>query len=299
MRSGVLNFAFISCVLGLNLTSAAAELKRQTITAFDKYVAATEARINSEERSTGTFLYVDGQPADVMNASYVRLRKGEVLVEKSETKSPGVSSDVPDGMVHHWVGIVFIPGATLTQVLPIARDYDRRAELYKPEVSASHVISREGDDYRFFLRLYQRRFTTVVFNSEYVSHWGVVDSKRAYSHCISTKIAEVKDPNRPDGEEWPEGHGRGYLWRLNTYWRFEEKHGGVYLQCEALALTRDIPFGLGWLLKPLVTKIPRESLSRALGQTRTSVLEERKAASPKFKYFHIAGVTSRFDSPTF
>jgi hypothetical protein len=280
MRFGGLNFAFISCVLSLSLTSVAAELKRQTITAFDRYVAATEARINSEERSTGTFLYVDGQPADVMNASYVRLRKSEVLVEKRETNSPGVSSDVPDGMVHHWVGVIFIPGATLAQVLPIVRNYDRRAELYKPEVIASHMISREGDDYRFFLRLYQKRFTTVVFNSVYVSHWGEVDSKRAYSHCTSTKIAEAKDPNHPNGEEWPEGHGRGYLWRLNTYWRFEEKDGGVYMQCEALALTRDIPIGLGWLLKPLVAKIPRESLNRALAQTRTAVLEEMRAASP-------------------
>lgn len=280
MRFGVLIFATISCVLGLSPTSVAAELKRQTITAFDRYVAATEVRINSEERSTGTFLYVDSQQTDVMNGSYVRLRKGEVLVEKRETKSPGVNSDVPDGMVHHWVGIVFIPGATLAQVLPIVRDYNRRAELYKPEVTASHMISRQGDDYRFFLRLYQKRFTTVVFNSEYDSHWGEVDSKRAYSHCISRKIAEVKDPSRPDGEEWPEGHGRGYLWRLNTYWRFEEKDGGVYMQCEALALTRDIPFGLVWLLKPLVAKIPRESLNRALGQTRTAVLEEKKPASP-------------------
>jgi hypothetical protein len=277
---GVRNFAFISCVLGLSLTSVAAELKRETVTAFDRYVAATEARINSEERPTGTFLYLDGQPADAMKNSYVKLRNGEVLVEKKETKTPGFSSDVPDGMVHHWVGIIFIPNATLAKVLPVVRDYDRRAELYKPEVTASHIISRQGDDYRFFLRLYQKRFTTVVFNSEYVSHWGKVDSKKAYSHSISTKIAEVKDPDRPDGEEWPVGYGRGYLWRLNTYWRLEEKDGGVYMQCEAVALTRDIPFGLRWLLSPLVTKIPRESLSRALSQTRTAVLEENKATSP-------------------
>jgi hypothetical protein len=279
MRFGVRNFVLLFSVLGLSLTSVAAELKRETISAYDRYVAATEARINSEERPTGTFLFVDGQPSEAMNGSYVKLRNGEVLVEKMETKGPGVSSDVPGGMVHHWIGIVFIPGTTLAQVLPIVQDYDRRAELYKPEVSASHMISRQGDDYRFFLRLYQKRFTTVVFDSEYVSHWGKVGSKKAYSHCISTKIAEVKDPDRPDGEEWPVGHGRGYLWRLNTYWRFEERDGGVYMQCEAVALTRDIPVVLGWLIKPLVTKIPRESLNRALGQTRRAVLEENKAAS--------------------
>jgi hypothetical protein len=127
-----------------------------------------------------------------------------------------------------------------------------------------------------FLRLHQKRFTTVDFNTTYDVHWGSVDSGKVYSNSISTRIAEVKDPAKPEGEELPVGTGHGYLWRLNTYWRFEEKDGGVYLQCEALSLTRDMPTGLGWLLKPLVTSIPKQSLNRALGQTRTVVTEEAK-----------------------
>jgi len=273
------NFAPIVCLVGLILSSRAAELKQKTTTAFDRYVAATEARINSELRPGGIFLCVDAQQADAMKSSYNKLMNGEVLVEKRETKGPGLSSDVPEGMVHHWIGIIFIPGVTLAQLLPIVQDYDRRAELYKPEVTASHLIYHQGNDYRFFLRLYQKRFTTAIFNTEYVTHWGQVEPRKMYSHSISTKIAEVKDSDHPDGEEWPVGQGRGYLWRLNTYWRFEEKDGGVYMQCEALSLTRDIPLGLGWLLKPLVTKIPRESLNRVLSQTRTVVLEKKKAAS--------------------
>jgi hypothetical protein len=269
------SFACVVCLVGLCLASTAAELKQETTTAFDKYVAATEARINSTLHPGGAFLYVDNLPTEARKKSYDKLKTGEVLVEKREIKGPGLSLEVPHGMVHHWIAIIFIPGVTLTKVVPIVQDYDRRAELYKPEVTASHLISHQGDDYRFFLRLYQKRFTTVVFNTEYATHWGRVDPRRIYSNSISTKIAEVKDSNHPDGEEWPVGKGRGYLWRLNTYWRFEEKDGGVYMQCEALSLTRDIPFGLGWLLKPLVTKIPNESLNRALSQTRTAVLESK------------------------
>ena len=269
------NFAFIVCLIALPLASTAAELKQSTITAFDKYVAATEARIESELHPGGTFLYVDGLSTEALKRSYDKLKNGEVLVERRETRA--LSLDLPDGMVHHWIGIIFIPGVTLTQVIPIMQDYDRRAELYKPDVTASHLISHQGSSYRFFLRLYQKRFTTVVFNTEYVAQWGQVDPGRVYSHSISTRIAEVKDSAHPDGEEWPVGKGRGYLWRLNTYWRFEEKNSGVYMQCEALSLTRDIPLGLGWLLKPLLTKIPKESLNRALGQTRTVVLENKKA----------------------
>ena len=269
----------IVCLVGLSLRGTGAELKQKTTAAFDKYVALTEARINNELRPGGTFLYVDDLTENARQSSYDKLRKGDVLVERRETKSPGLSSDVPDGMVHHWVGIIFIPGVTLAGLLPIMQDYDRRAELYKPDVIASHLISHQGDDYRFSLRLYQKRFTTVVFNTEYVAHWGQVDPRKTYSHSISTRITEVRDSDHPDGEEWPVGEGRGYLWRLNTYWRFEEKDKGVYMQCEALSLTRDIPLGLGWLLKPLVTKIPRESLNHALGLTRTAVLEKKKAGT--------------------
>src|SRR5215472_4211087 len=270
------SFTCVVCLVGLCLASTAAELKQETTTAFDKYVAATEARINSTLHPGGAFLYVDNLPMEAMKKSYDKLKTGEVLVEKREIEGPGLSSEVPDGMVHHWIALIFIPGVTLAQVVPIVQDYDRRAELYKPEVIASHLISHQGDDYWFFLRLYQKRFTTAVFNTEYVAHWGKVDSKKMYSNSISTRIAEVKDSDHPDGDEWPVGQGRGYLWRLNTYWRFEEKDGGVYLQCEALSLTRDIPWGLGWLLKPLVTKIPKQSLDRALGQTRTVVEEKTK-----------------------
>ena len=163
------NFALIACLVSLSLASTAAELKQKTTAAFDKYVGGTEARINSELRPGGTFLYMDGLPTDAMKRSYDKLMNGEVLVEKLETRGLGLGSEVPDGMVHHWIGVIFIPGVTLGQVVPIMQDYDRRAELYKPEVTASHLISHQGNDYRFFLRLYQKRFTTAVFNTEYVT----------------------------------------------------------------------------------------------------------------------------------
>jgi hypothetical protein len=269
-------FSSLLLVAALCPVASAAELKQKTNTAFDRYVAATEARFANELRPGGTFLYIDAMNPDVRRQAYDQLKNGEILVEKLETKASGVSSDVPDGMVHHWVGLIFIPGATLAKTLPIVKDYDRRAELYKPDVSASRTISHNGDDFKMFLRLHQKRFTTVDFNTTYDVHWGRVDVSKVYSNSISTRIAEVKDPAKPDGEELPVGTGHGYLWRLNTYWRFEEKDGGVYLQCEALSLTRDIPTGLGWLLKPLVTSIPKQSLNRALGQTRNVVLQEEK-----------------------
>lgn len=256
--------------------AGAAELKQKTTVAFDRYVAATEARFANELRPGGPFLYIDALKNDDRQKAYEQLKQGEILVEKLETKAPGASADVPDGMVHHWVGLIFIPGATLAQTLPVVKDYDRRAELYKPDIIASHTTWHKGDDYKMFLRLHQKKFTTVVFNTDYDVHWGSVSATKVFSNSISARIAEVKDPDKPDGPELPVGTGHGYLWRLNTYWRFEEKDGGVYLQCEALSLTRDMPYGMGWLLRPLVTSIPKASLNRALGQTRKVVQEEGK-----------------------
>ena len=276
--SRILLTAFFCCS-ALRVTGLAADLKQKTTDAFNRYVAVTEERMTGELKADGKFLYPDhpaSEPSEEMRDAYARLKRGEILVERQETKLNGKDVDVPDGMVHHWVGLMFIPGANLAQTLAVVQDYDHRAELYKPEVIAAHVISHQGDDYKIFMRLYQRRFTTVGFNTEYAIHWGRVDEKKIYSNSISTRVAEIKDPSQPDGQELPVGHGNGYLWRLNTYWRFEEKDGGVYVQCEALSLTRDIPFGLAWLIKPLVTKIPKQSLNRALGRTREVVLEKMK-----------------------
>jgi hypothetical protein len=271
--------ALSATILILCCAASAAELKQKTTDAFNRYVAVTEQRMANELKSGSSFLYPD-HPAPngsgEMRDAYQRLKRGEILVVRQETTQDGKEVEVPDGMVHHWVGIVFIPGANLEQVVEVAKDYDHRAELYKPEVIAAHTIFHQGDEYRIFLRLYEKRFTTVVFNTEYNIHWGRVDDSKAYSDSLSTRVAEVKDPDHPDGGEEPVGQGHGYLWRLNTYWRFEEKDGGVYIQCEALSLTRDIPYGLGWLIKPLVTKIPKQSLDRALGRTREAVLERMK-----------------------
>ena len=277
IRSWHIATALALCLLPAGLL--AADLKPKTTAAFDKYVMATEQRFASELKPGGPFLYIDELSADKKQDSYQRLKNGEILIDKRETKAPGISTDVPDGLVHHWVALVFVPGVTLKQTIPLVQDYDHRAELYKPEVTASKLLSHQGDDYKIFLRLYQKKFTTVVFNTDYDVHWGTVSPTEVFSNSISTRIAEVKEASHPDGEEYPPGHGSGYLWRLNTYWRFDEKDGGVYIQCEALSLTRDIPTGLGWLLRPLVTSIPRNSLNRALGRTREVIEQHAKERS--------------------
>jgi hypothetical protein len=266
---------FVSFAALCGLACSATELKKETAAAFDQYVKATEARMAEELRPGGAFLYIDTLPRQEREAMYQQLRHGDVIVSRLETRTRSGRIPVPNGIIHHWVGIAFIPAANLRQVLRVAQDYQNRAELYKPDVIASRQIWHEGSDYKIFLRLYQKKFTTVVLNTEYTIHWGEVDSGHIYSTSYSTRIAEVRDPRKPDGPELPEGNDHGYLWRLYTYWRFAERDGGVYVQCEAVSLTRSIPFGLGWLIRPLVTSIPRQSLKGVLTRMREGVLHQK------------------------
>jgi hypothetical protein len=270
-------FVFFLCLSAP--PSNAAELKENTVAAFDTYVKATEARMVGELHPGGAFLYPDRLPTQNRNLIYEQLLGGEIVVSHLETTLEGKRISIPDGIVHHWVGMAFIPNSKLTSVLQVAQDYDHRAELYKPDVIAAKLIWHQGNDYKIFMRLYQTKFTTLVLNTEYQIHWSEIDSNHIYCNSYSTKIAEAVDPSKPDGPELPVGNDHGYLWRLYTYWRFAEKEGGVYVQCETISLTRDIPYGLGWLLRPLVTSIPKQSLNRVLGQTRTLVNERHQTST--------------------
>lgn len=255
----------LACLLALPL--AAAELKPETVAAFDRYVAATEQRIQRELEG-GPFLFVDELPEPQRQEQQARLKQGEVLIRKLETSDGGKKLEAPDALVHHWVGLVFIPGATLDRTLAFVQDYDHHQQHYAPEVVRSRLLERQGDHFRIFYRLRKKKVITVVLNTEYDARFVRDSPTRAHSASYSTRIAEVENAGEPGEREKPIGHDGGFMWRLDTWWRFEERDGGVYVQCEAVSLTRDVPTGLGWLIKPFITGIPKESLQFTLGKTR-------------------------------
>ena len=63
------------------------------------------------------------------------------------------------------------------------------------------------------------------------------------------------------------GQGHGFLWRLNAYWILEQRTEGVYLECRAISMSRDVPAALRWVVKPMLTSVPRESLQETLEAT--------------------------------
>lgn len=249
-----------------------ADLSPKTVEAFDRYVQLTEARINREVSQTEKFLQADELPQPRRSEVLASLKRGEIFMERLQTlDASDRKMEAPDAIIHHWLGAVFVPGANLPQVIALMQDYNQHQNIYKPEVVRSRLISREGNDFNIYYRLRKKKVITVMLNTYHDVHYFPVDSTRWYSRSYSTRIAEVENADTPEEREKPVGHDGGFLWRINSYWKFEQRDGGVYIECESISLTRDIPTGLGWLIKPFVTDIPKESLEMTMGSTRSAL----------------------------
>ena len=271
--------ALLAALCTLAAPTNAADLQQKTLNAFNRYVQATEAQVDSEIARRGPYLWVESLPEDRRAAAEAQLRAGQVVIERLDTLDPSHGGDrgkpiaVPDGMIHHWIGTVFIPGAMLAQTLAFEEDYDHHQDYFQPDVMRSKILRHDGNDFVIEMRLYKKKVITTVLDTEHQVHYTLVDSTHAWSRSRTTRIQEVENAGERDERLEPAGHDRGFLWRMNTYWRFEEKDGGTYVECQSISLTRDIPIGLGWLVGPYVTSVPRESLTFTLATTRSAMLK--------------------------
>lgn len=275
LSARILLFALFSLPAGLcppvAATPAPARLKPETQEAFDRYLRLTEARNDTELRRGTGLLWVDGLPESERAEAYAALKNSEVNTQKLETRENGAAIRCPGGLIHDWTGVVFILGAKLEDVLGVLEDYDKHAVYYAPDVERSRIESRDGGHFRVFLRFRRHKVITVVLDTEHAVEYFHDAPGRAHSRSSAVRIAEVEDPGKSEEREKTPGEDGGYLWRMETWWRMLESDGGVYVQSEVVSLTRDIPTGLGWLIGPFVTSIPKETLNFTLEATRKAV----------------------------
>ncbi len=257
----------------------AEQLKKETAAAFDQYIRLKEARAGRQISGWQAFLWIDALPKPIAREAYAKLKSGQVLIRRNQDCGVSDCSAVPGGLIHDWVGVVFIPGISLAQALKRLKDYDRDADYYHPEVLKSKLVDRSGDTFHVFLRLKQVHVITVVLDTEYEIHYRYLDEAHAVSRSYSTQIAEVENPDEANEHDRAPGDDRGLLWRLYSYWRFYQADGGIYIQCNAVSLTRDVPTGLGWLIRPFIRSIPSESLRFTLDSTRAALVNESRDAS--------------------
>ena len=141
---------------------ASARLHTETVAAFDRYVHLTEERNEAELKRGSAFLWIDSPSPAQRTEAYVALKRGEVQIEQLTTLDNGKPIGCPAGMIYHWVGVVFIPGAKLDDVLGVLEDYDHQSTYYSPDVERSKIELRDGDHFRVFLRFRRHKVITVV-----------------------------------------------------------------------------------------------------------------------------------------
>jgi hypothetical protein len=244
--------------------SGASELKEQTQVAWDNYIGSLCLRAEARTAES-PFLRISDLPERRRD-----VQAGEIVVWR---EGPGHEIAVPHGLIHHWMGAVFIPNVTIAQVLGVTRDYSHYPQIYRPAVLEAKELSATENNDRFSMLLMQKvLFVNAAMKGEYEAQYVQVDAKHWYSISRSLRLQAIEKFGQPDMQVLPPDHGPGYVWRLYSFTKFEESDGGVYVEIEAIGLSRDIPIMLRWLVDPIVEHLPRNSLHATLAATRDAVL---------------------------
>jgi len=268
---GIFPMAMAYLTLG-TMPATAADLQAETLKAWEDCVAMTERRIRSELSSQNGFLALDFQDSSESTRERQAVLRGQIPIKKMATGVAGSRSiHVPDGMIHHWRGSVFIPGVTLDFVLSRVNNpgiEDTRQE----DVLDSRVLERTPGQLKLFLKLQRSKIVTVVYNTEHLVRYQRHGNGQASSSSIATKISEIERIEGNAEREKPEGHDRGFLWRMNSYWRYQEVAGGVIVECESMTLSRSIPSLLEFVIRPIINSVARESMHRTLESMRIRMM---------------------------
>jgi len=243
-------------------SSHGAELKDETVKTWDAYIQTANSQMG--DRLHGHFLWVDEVP-DRVN----RVRAGKILISPVGQQNP---KPVPSGLIHDWIGAAFIPDARLEDVLSAARDYSHYKEFYKPTVVDSKPLGTAGGCDKYSMLVVNKEVVAeTALDSEYEACYVQLDEQRWYNTAHTTRVQEIRHYGKPDEQELPPDQGSGYIWRLYSFARFEQRDGGVYVELEAIALSRDIPFSVRWLVNPIVRSVSKNSLLTSLRQMEEAV----------------------------
>ena len=285
--------SFIAIVLTASAVrfAPAAELQRDTLMAWDAYVKAADVHLQQRGGSRGPFLWMDESEDRA-----ARVRRGEVIV--APVVGHGTES-VPQGLIHDWIGAIFIPGATVDGLLSVVHDYDSYQKMYQPVVTSSQTLGCTANSQDFQM-VWQRKvlFVRAAMQGRYRAHDVMLDAHRGYSVAEAVEVREIERYRHSDEHLLAPDTGNGFIWRIRSTARFEERDGGVYLELEATALTRDIPGSVAWMVNPVVNHLSVNSLSTTLRQTRDAVAAGRAAETAAARRIpaHSAHVVNAFGS---
>ncbi len=272
LRSAVMQVLIVFVAAG---SSYAGELNQQTLVAWENYVASAKVHMQGRLAGKSPFLWVDEDPRRKQH-----LDAGEIVVEPIGKGNP---IPVPYGLVHHWIGAAFIPGATIQDLYSVVGDYSRYSEIYRPTLIKAELLDSTGEEQRVSILWVQRvLLVTAAFYTELDSNYVALNSGQGYMNIYATRVQQIEHYGQHDEQRLAPDEGSGYVWRLVTFARFEERDHGLYLELEVEALSREFSGATRFLLQPLLSRLPRQLLSAKVEQTRQAIRSratERASAS--------------------
>ena len=253
-----------SAILFLLLTvvpAKAAELKRDTLRAWDDYVVSVNTSVAERNAQSRPFLWVDES-----SEAQRRVQNGELVITNHDPRK------VPQGLIHHWVGVMFLPNVSLDQVMRVLNSYDRYSDIYKPLIRKSSVIEQAGDTVKLNVLAVQKAFSvTAAVETDEEIQVARPTPNRVCITANSVRLEEIANYGQASEHSFPEARRPGYVWRALIVQRLEQRDGGVYVELETISLSRGIPVEVRWLIKPLTDELPRKMMSDILNETRTAV----------------------------
>ena len=236
--------------------SYAAELNQQSLTAWEKYVATAKANMQERLMGKSPFLWVDEDPM-----TRRRVNSGEIVITPVGSTHP---LSVPRGLIHHWVGAVFIPGARIKDLDNVVGDYSKYSEIYRPTLIKTELLDSNGDEQKISIIWVQRALlVTAAFYTELDSNYVALNSRQGYMNIYATRVQQIEHYGQRDELRLAPDEGSGYVWRLATFARFEERNGGLYLELEVVALSREFSGATRFLLQRYLVAYPDSCFQRS------------------------------------
>lgn len=241
-------------------------LQPDTIKTWDTYIQKADARMLSCMKGGQPFLWVDESAQRRRD-----VQRGEVVI--APVLNPGGIVEVPNGLIHDWIGAEFIPDSTIEKLLVVLGNYSRYKDIYKPVVAGSQLLACNGENVEFSM-IWRRHvlFVNPVIEGHCQTRNWRLDAHRGCSVGEVTRIREIEEYGQPGEHFLPSDTGSGFLWRIHSITRYQERDGGVYLEVEGIALSRDIPSSFRWLVSPIVKRLSASSLEVMLRRTRDAAM---------------------------
>jgi hypothetical protein len=253
--------------------SYAAELKPATLQGWNAYVRTVTSSMEQRANGTRAFLIVDESP-DMKK----RVLAGEAVVDSHP------HDKIRDGLIHHWIGAIYFPGATIDQVTTVLDDYDHYKDIYTPMIMKSKCLERNDCVLKVNLLLVGKAAGVVgAVDTDDEVQTVKLGSDKIYSISTSIRSQEISDYGKSNEKLLDQDKGPGYVWRTFGITRLQQRDGGVYYETETVTLSRGIPWEFRWLIEPVTERLPRSIMTQTLNDLREAMKKSVKASSAENK----------------